>query len=317
MTGPRRDHPSGYRSAQSLWTSVSDRMRTVAADTGLTVSNLQRQFVYHRFLARMFASSEGGWVLKGGTALLARVRNARHTTDIDLQRTASDLDAAVAELRAASEVDLGDYFRFVITGQPVLLPDRTTQPGTQVARIRVEAYVGARSLSSFNVDIVVGALITTEPERSAPNPPVVVDGLVTPEHYLLYPIVDHVADKLCAIVETHGATKAPSSRVRDLVDLVVIARTQSMHGGLLRMAIESERQRRGLDPITVFTTPAGWQAGYAKAARDVAQCSEHRTYAAAMQLVGVFLEPVLAGATGTAMWQPTTARWSEDWDSGR
>lgn len=37
-----------------------------------------------RFLARVFHAPEAPWVLKGGTAVLARVDDARTTKDVDL-----------------------------------------------------------------------------------------------------------------------------------------------------------------------------------------------------------------------------------------
>jgi hypothetical protein len=38
--------------------------------------------------------------------------------------------------------------------------------------------------------------------------------------YGAYPLVDHLADKACAIFERHGTAGTPSLRCRDLVDLV-------------------------------------------------------------------------------------------------
>ncbi len=73
-------HPSGYDTASAMWAAVQARSKSVAKTTGTTPQKLQRQFVYDRFLARLFTSApEGTWVLKGGTALLARVRSARHS----------------------------------------------------------------------------------------------------------------------------------------------------------------------------------------------------------------------------------------------
>jgi hypothetical protein len=40
--------------------------------------------------------------------------------------------------------------------------------------------------------------------------------------YRAYPLADHVADKACAIFERHGPTGTPSTRYKDLVDLVAI-----------------------------------------------------------------------------------------------
>jgi len=79
--------------------------------------------VYDRFLARLFSTGERNWVLKGGTALLARVRSARHSQDIDLFAQTGTIDAAVVEIQRAAALDLADHFHFV-TGAVVTRPQR-------------------------------------------------------------------------------------------------------------------------------------------------------------------------------------------------
>lgn len=309
-------HPSGYNSPAALWSAVLAKARTAAqVDRRRNVSNLQRQFVYDRLLARVFAGDDGRWVLKGGTALLARVRSARHSIDIDLFRRDGSLAHALDELRAMIGRDLHDHFRFETTGPRAAAlaaagraPDGATQPGVARAQVAVDAYVGVQKVSSFRIDVVTGSLITSDPDRERPTAAITIPSLSAPD-YLLYPVVDHVADKVCAITERHGTGQAPSSRHRDLVDLVVIARTQRVAATPLREAINAERHYRGLAPISHFATPAGWEAGYAKEARDVPQCVEHRSYAAAMDLVGRFLGPVLSGGLTDDVWVADLGHW--------
>ncbi len=302
-------HPSGYATPEALWSAVNARIRQrVAADPDLTVSNLQRQFVYDRLLSRVFAGGDGRWVLKGGTALLARVRSARHSQDIDLFRQAGTVEAAVSELQALASIDRDDHFRFV-TGLDSLRHERAGQPGTGLATVPVDGYAGVRRVAQFKVDIVVGSIITAEPEPLAPEPVVDVAGLPSPD-YLLYPVVDHIADKLCATFERFGTAQAPSSRVRDLVDLVVIATTQTAHAAALHTAIEAERAHRGLPEIARFETPATWASSYGGQARGVAHCAEYPTYKQAVDLIGRFLDPVLAGSLAQQTWRPSELRWS-------
>ena len=58
-----------------------------------------------------------------------------------------------------------------------------------------------------------------------------------PGHWLAH---DHIADKLCATQALYGPMRRPSSRTRDLVDLVTFARTQDVDGADLTAAIEGE-----------------------------------------------------------------------------
>jgi len=90
-----------------------------------------------------------------------------------------------------------------------------------------DAYCGTARRGSFGVDLVTGSVMTTEPEVMT-DTVLELRGLSSPPMHL-YPVVDHVADKLCATQATYGtAGDRPSSRVRDLVDLVVFARSQDI-----------------------------------------------------------------------------------------
>src|SRR6266849_744916 len=98
-----------YADPPSLRQALNSRFRTFASDhPGRSVQDLQQQFAYDRLLARIFSGPDARrWVLKGSTALLARLSGAaRHTRDIDLYREGDD-DPRAAEvaLRRAAEID--------------------------------------------------------------------------------------------------------------------------------------------------------------------------------------------------------------------
>ena len=64
-----------------------------------------------------------------------------------------------------------------------------------------------------------------------------------PSHpYRLYPVVDQVADKVCATLALYSGR--PSSREKDLVDLVLLAVTQDVGAARLRRA-----RGRGQSPL--------------------------------------------------------------------
>jgi hypothetical protein len=300
---------TGYRTGEALWEAVNQRIRRlVRINPQLTVGNLQRQFVYDRFLARVFTITGEDWVLKGGSALLVRVRSARHSQDLDLFRRSGTLGSAAGELEAAVLTDLADHFRFEVRLKEIR-SERPGQPGTELALLHVDAYVGVKRVAQFTVDVVVGSIVTAEAERMVPTPVVDMAGLTSPG-YLLYPMVDHIADKVCATFEVHPPDGRPSSRDRDLVDLVVIARTQVVHASELRTAVEAERLNRNLPEIAGYTTPPGWRTTYARLARDVAECRDHRSYDRAVRLVQTFLDPVLQETVTTGQWDPRVQAWS-------
>lgn len=295
-----------YRDGIAMWRAIGDRARATAKVTGQPTNELIRRFVYDRFLARVFADPATPWVLKGGTAVLARVNDARHSKDVDLLRSLGNIDDALAALRAAAAIDMGDHFRFVLgTTRPTGGP---TQPELAGYRVQVDAYCGTRRCETFSVDLVTGSLMTTAPELVRSSTPLDVPGLDAPT-VRAYPVVDHVADKLAA-TETTYADSAPSSRVRDLVDLVVFARTQHVDGDALHTAIVAERLRRGLPALQTFRVPPTWSATYPPLAAKTPHCVGLRETAAAVGLVAMFLEPAMTGAASAHAWIPSDGIWA-------
>lgn len=51
--------------------------------------------------------------------------------------------------------------------------------------------------------------MTGEPDEVRPLVPLALPGIVAP-NYRVYPIADHVADKLCALLETHPRATGPA-----------------------------------------------------------------------------------------------------------
>jgi hypothetical protein len=302
VSEPRYADPGALRQA------IADRLRQLSRDRpGAQLSDLQRQFAYDRLLARVFSTEPEAWVLKGATALLARLHgSARHTLDIDLYRREARLDEAEAALRAAASADLGDYFRFTLE------PGRRIAEGRATLRVPATAYLGATVFARFHVDLVSGVLMTGEPDDVSPLVPVELPGIMS-VHYRAFPIVDHIADKVCALVELHPRAGRPpqaSTRYRDLADLSVIAHTQPVHAAALRTALTSESGRRGIELPTALGSPAapGWRTGYARVAKDVPDLAE-RDFEAALVTVKRFLDPIL-GATATGRWKPDRQDWA-------
>ncbi|MBV9093632.1 MAG: nucleotidyl transferase AbiEii/AbiGii toxin family protein [Streptosporangiaceae bacterium] len=150
--------------------------------------------------------------------------------------------------------------------------------------------------------------MTGDPEHVPPLARVVMPD-VEQHGYRAYPLVDHVADKVCAIFERHGAAGTPSTRYRDLVDLVAIVLAAPVEARPQMTALRSEAQRRGLQLPRRFAVPDRglWQPGYAaEAGRSLLQMA--RTLDEATAAVTPFLDPLLDGTAGGS-WDPVNARW--------
>lgn len=300
MTEHRYTDPAALRRA------VTDRLRTLARDRHAQLADLQRQFAYDRLLARLFVSEPDRWVLKGATALLARLGGAaRHTLDVDLYRPGDSLAEAEAALRAAAASDLGDFFRFA------LAPGRRVAEGRDTIRIAVIAYLGATEFAAFHVDLLAGIAMTGEPDEVRPLVPLDLPGVPAP-HYRVYPVADHVADKLCALLEAHPRATGPaqpSTRYRDLADLVVISHTQPLDAEDAVRAVTSEARRRSLTLPDRLPTPdaPGWRAGYARVARDAPALVE-QDLDDALVTVRRLIDPILEGSA-TGRWDPDGLKW--------
>jgi hypothetical protein len=254
----------------------------------------------------VFVDPSAPWVLKGGTAVLARVVDARHSKDIDLLRSLGTIEEALGALREAAAVDLHDHFRFVIRGVRTV-GGGGAQPGVTGYRVQVDAYCGTRLCESFGVDLVTGSLMTTDPEAVRPSTPIDLPDVPAPT-VRAYPVVDHIADKLAA-TESRYADGARSTRPRDLVDLVVLARTQSVDGDDLRTAIVAERLHRSLPAVESFSVPPAWATTYPPLAARTPHCAGLHDVEAAARLVATFLEPAMSGSAAGRRWDPAGATW--------
>lgn len=94
------------------------------------------------------------------------------------------------------------------------------------------------------VDLSLDCEVTLPPEKLTPANRLDVPGLEV-QDYLVYSIEDQLADKLCAIVETHPRGWR-SSRMKDLTDVVAYALTQSPSSDGLSAAIANECARRSM-----------------------------------------------------------------------
>lgn len=290
-----------YASAQAFNSALTARITTAAKTSPYNSSQLRKQFAYDRLLARLFVDPAGGWILKGGISMITRMPVARHTADVDLAAKDRTIYQALTDLEARCGVDLGDFFRFELD------PPRTLVQGVEGVRVAVTASIGFRLFERFGVDLVTGTQMTDLPETSRPILDFGIPGLINPD-YVLYPIADALADKISATVELHNGR--PSTRFRDLVDIVLIARHQKVLAETAKAALASERDRRGLELPTSFDVPdrATWTRGYATAAKDVPGLVE-KDVEAALTTAKALVDPLLDG-NARGIWDPGCGAWS-------
>ena len=98
-----------------------------------------------------------------------------------------------------------------------------------------------------------------------------------------------------------------SSRIKDLVDIALIATTQPISGPALRAAVLAGAAHRNLSLPDAFAVPdeAVWRRGYPQSAADAPGPTP--TFDEAVSLACA-LSPVLKGPV-SSNWDPATASW--------
>lgn len=237
-------------------------------------------------------------MVKGATALLARDLGMRASLDIDVYREVGR-EVAEADLRRAGAMDVGDWFRFEIG--MALTEKALTFP--------VKSVIGATTWVEFRVDLVGTDLrMTGQPDDVPPLARGVIPE-VDQRGYRAYPLVDHIADKVAATYERYGRQQNPSTRYRDLVDLVSIVIGASVSADAQRDALVSEFGRRGLLLPTHFDVPDRglWGTGYSREARR-SLLNVGQTLDEALDIVRPFLDPLL-DRTASGSWDSGSRRW--------
>lgn len=291
-----------YGSPTAFRAALTDKLREKAKDGRWSLQQLQRHMAYDRLLERLYLVDDG-WVVKGAAALLARDLGVRATADVDVYRETAR-EVAEVDLREAVARDIGDWFQFELG------PRQALSDAAGGVRIPVTAYIGPTVWAQFHVDLVGADLrMTGEPEDVPALARVLIPD-VEQHGYRAYPLVDHIADKIAATLQLYGGIAAPSTRYKDLVDLVAIISEASVDAESQLVALRSEVERRGIRLPTTFEIPDRdlWQRGYAaEAARSL--LSTVLTLDEALAVVRPFVDPLLVG-TATGTWDPRSGRWA-------
>jgi len=291
-----------YETGADFRRALEDRLLAQGRSTGRPLIRLRRAVVFDRFLARLLVAEPGAWVLKGGLALQLRLGDrARVTNDVDvlLVEPLADLRVIVAE---AALLDLGDWFRFTVTMPEVPLPDEA-----DTVRFRVLGLLDGRRFETFNLDIGIHDRLL-EPTEALTMPDLLQFAGIVPATIRCYSIGQQIAEKVHAYTQTYAS--GSSTRVKDLVDIVLIAGIGPVRSGTLRQAFQLTFAARGLRhaPGRLPDAPVGWDAQYARLAREIGL--DHRSVAEAVGAARKFLDPVLGNdLKDDAMWSPGDWRW--------
>jgi hypothetical protein len=291
-----------YQTAMAFRQALEERLKTRSAGDPARIARDRKCVVFDRLLARLLIVSPGRWLLKGGFALDLRLADrARTTKDVDIEWH-DDEEQLLETLIDAAGRDMGDFFVFAIerTGAP---PDRLG--GSY--RFRVSVSLAQRQFETFLLDVgfrseeqIVSEKLATEDLLSfADIAPVQVDAV---------PLELQVAEKLHAYTRTYENDR-PSTRVKDLVDMTLIAELSAIDASKLRDLIESTFVQRESQPVPTElpVPPAEWAPQFRRLADEVGVTNDLQ---AAHAEAAALLAPVLANEVKAGSWNPENRRWT-------
>lgn len=267
---------------------------------GIPLVRLRKIVAFERFLARLVASASQNWALKGGFALELRLGDkARTTKDIDLVLRSAENVTQV--LREVATVDLKDWFEFEI-GEP-----RSLSQDAAIGGIRhpAHALLDSRTFERFHIDVGFGLFKDEDLELFCSSDLLSFSGL-DPTCIPCFPLDLQLAEKVHAYTQIHE--DRTSSRVKDLVDILLISGFSEIEADQLHEALEHTFGERSTHPLPdqFPDPPANWSAPFRRLANEVDL--EWKTLEDAFVAAQRFLDPVLQGGFhGT--WRPAQRRW--------
>jgi hypothetical protein len=291
-----------YRTAVAFRTALETRLKTSRQD-GVGLARLRKHVVFERLLARLLAVAPDVWVLKGGFALELRLgARARTTKDIDVDWAIGEDDAVELLLEAAA-VTLGDRFEFALERSQA---EDDLPGGGQ--RWTVTATLAGREFERVAIDIGFATEPVLKPDTITSSH--LLDFAdIAPVRVPTIAIEQHLAEKLHAYTRIY-AVDTPSSRVKDLVDLVVIANTTTIEADRLTRAINEIFQRRATHPVpkVLPPPPSDWDQGWRKLVTSVPADEDLRVGHAT---AASFLGPILNHELTSGTWNPEISEWRQ------
>lgn len=242
--------------------------------------------------------------------MLARIPDARATKDLDF---ASDerisVKDALDDMERIAAIDLGDWCTFRLTKSEKLMDENGY---SRLLKLRFATYVGSEEKDPVLIDLSLDCIPTLPPERITPANRIDVEGVKVCD-YLTYSLPDQLADKFCAIMEIQ-AGGYPSSRMKDLVDVVAYATHERFDFYQLKRAINSECSKRSMAVPEQFAAPDSWRSRFGAFAKKNRVPEEFASFDKASKLASRFFDPVLTHRGGDsdsedAQWDPNVLCW--------
>ena len=259
---------TNFKSAADFRKSLEARLKNLATSDNL--QRLRKKVAFDRLLARLFASEEQHFFLKGGYAMELRLKTARATKDIDLTslkrvKGENELLSAIIleELRILAKKDLGDFFIYQI-GEAQIDLDNAPYGG---ARYPVTSLLDGKTFVRFHLDVGSDAIVTYT-ETLQGTDWLSYCGIPSPTFNMIS-IEQQFAEKLHAYTLPRQRS---NTRVKDLIDMVLLGKMRDFEFTTLKEALKLIFKIRGTHqlPKQIEPPPESWNEPYKELASECA-----------------------------------------------
>jgi hypothetical protein len=265
--------PNAYETPGAFRQALESRINARVI-TNAEMQRLHRLVAFDRLLARLFMNQDSPWIVKGGYSFEVRYgMSARTTKDIDLSLPELSLPTtpekgAIQKLWEDIQDTAARYVNdhFVIhIGAPRQEFDALPGGG---ARFPVEVLLDRRTFAKFHLDVGVGDIVLASPEWATGEEFLAFAG-ISPARFRILPIAQQFAEKVHAY--TLPRKGGINSRVKDLVDLVLILDKDAPAPESVRPAIQATFGHRGTHdiPVSLPAAPTTWTSSFTAMAKQI------------------------------------------------
>ena len=256
-----------FKDADAFRTALESRIKNISLKEGLDIMRLRRQFTFDRFLCRVFHEEKDTVMLKGGYAIELRMSTARTTKDIDLcmkkgRGSTSSPEELQSFFQTKASLQLGDYMDFTVS-PPVRLLTKPTYGGS---RFSVDAKMAGRLFTKFSIDVSIGDGWIDDQDNLEPRDWLAFAG-IPPLGFPATTVEQQLAEKI------HSYTlprQKPNSRVKDLVDIVLLTRSFKINKERMAASLKRTFKLRKTHSIPgeLSSPPAAWGKTFSELADE-------------------------------------------------
>ena len=230
-----------YSNGSTFRRALEDRLRNINIRQGIPLTRLRKIIAFDRFISRLLKDDPGNWVLKGGLALELRLGpRARTTKDMDIL-SFYKVKEIHGLLIKSGKIDLVDFFSFQVN-KPI--SDSIETIGG--VRFPVLSLLDGRIFEQFHVDVGVNDRLLEPPEYLY-MPSWLDFANIKSTFVPCYSIAQQIAEKFHALTRPYASGE--TSRVKDLIDILLLAGIAPIASTRLRKMIISTFENRNTHPL--------------------------------------------------------------------